>query len=76
MMDGKGQPGDIERLQMQCKFMGPGLTFCALAPGAADPLMSALKYFREDFERAIQPASPAAKPAVRAASGAATVGSA
>jgi len=55
----KGQPGDIERLQLQCKFMGPGLTFCALAPGAADPLLSAIKYFREDFERAI-PAGQAA----------------
>ena len=63
MKDGQGQPGDIERLQLQCKNMGPGLTFCALAPGAADPLLSAIKYFREDFERAI----PAGKPAAVAA---------
>jgi NADH-quinone oxidoreductase subunit F len=40
--------------------MGPGLTFCALAPGAADPLLSAIKYFREDFERAISSGQPAA----------------
>ena len=32
----------------------PGNTFCALAPGAAEPLQSALKYFREDFERHIR----------------------
>jgi NADH-quinone oxidoreductase subunit F len=31
----------------------PGHTFCALAPGAIDPLDSALRYFREDFERHI-----------------------
>ena len=28
--------------------------FCALAPGAAEPLQSALKYFRDDFERHIR----------------------
>ena len=34
-------------------LLGPGHTFCALAPGAAEPLQSALKYFRADFERHI-----------------------
>ncbi len=63
MMDGSGKPGDIERLQMQCKMMGPGNTFCALAPGAADPLMSAIKYFRDDFAAGIPGATGAAKPA-------------
>ena len=28
--------------------------YCALAPGAAEPLQSALKYFRDDFERHIR----------------------
>jgi NADH-quinone oxidoreductase subunit F len=54
MEEGAGRPGDIEKLQFQTKFMGPGNTFCALAPGAAEPLQSALKYFREDFERHIR----------------------
>jgi NADH-quinone oxidoreductase subunit F len=31
--------------------MAPGNTFCMLAPGAAEPLQSALKYFRDDFEQ-------------------------
>lgn len=53
MLDGKGQPGDLERLQMQCRMMGPGNTFCALAPGAADPMLSALKHFKADFDRLI-----------------------
>ena len=52
--NGQGQPGHLDKLAFQAKFMGPGNTFCALAPGAAEPLQSALKYFREDFERHIQ----------------------
>ena len=52
--DGNGQPGDIELLEHHVKALGPGLTFCALAPGAAAPLGSALKYFRDDFERHIR----------------------
>ncbi len=54
MEEGKGQPGDLERLEFQTKFWAPGQTFCALAPGAAEPLQSALKYFRDDFERHIR----------------------
>jgi NADH-quinone oxidoreductase subunit F len=52
--EGKGEPGDIDRLALHCKLLGPGNTFCALAPGAVEPLQSALKYFREDFERHIK----------------------
>lgn len=48
--EGTGEPGDIERLALHCKLLGPGTTFCALAPGAVEPLQSAIKYFREDFE--------------------------
>jgi NADH-quinone oxidoreductase subunit F len=51
MEDGLGQPGDLEKLAFHSRFWTPGHTFCALAPGAAEPLQSALKYFREDFER-------------------------
>jgi NADH-quinone oxidoreductase subunit F len=52
--EGQGQPGDLDRLALHAKFLGPGHTFCALAPGAVEPLQSALKYFREDFERHIR----------------------
>ncbi len=51
---GHGEMQDLETLEWQCRFMGPGNTFCALAPGAAEPIQSALKYFREDFEAHIQ----------------------
>jgi NADH-quinone oxidoreductase subunit F len=52
--DGRGEPGDLAQLEENGRLMGPGLTFCALAPGAAEPLLSALKHFREDFERHIR----------------------
>ena len=35
---GEGQPGDIETLEQLCRFLGPGKTFCAHAPGAVEPL--------------------------------------
>ena len=51
---GEGHPEDLATLAEQCRLLGPGHTFCALAPGAVEPLQSALKYFREDFERHIK----------------------
>jgi NADH-quinone oxidoreductase subunit F len=48
--EGDGQPIDMQRLMLHTKFLGPGHTFCALAPGAMEPLQSALHYFREDFD--------------------------
>lgn len=50
---GQGRPEDLDTLAEHCRFMGPGKTFCALAPGAMEPLQSALKHFRGDFERHI-----------------------
>jgi len=52
--NGRGHPEDIEILEEQTLLLGPGHTFCALAPGAMEPLESALKYFREDFEQHIR----------------------
>ena len=54
MEEGEGQPGDIEKLEFHTKFMAPGNTFCALAPGAAEPLQSAIRHFRHDFEQHIR----------------------
>ena len=50
---GKGRMEDLDTLAGLTRMLGPGNTFCALAPGAMEPLQSALKYFREDFERYI-----------------------
>jgi NADH-quinone oxidoreductase subunit F len=52
--EGKGLPGDLERLALHCILLAPGRTFCALAPGAMEPLQSALKYFYDDFARHIK----------------------
>jgi NADH-quinone oxidoreductase subunit F len=59
---GKGYMEDIDALSGLTRMMGPGNTFCALAPGAMEPLQSALKYFREDFERYIVPPNATKEP--------------
>jgi len=51
---GEGKPEFLEQFAFQTRFLAPGNTFCALAPGAVEPLQSALKYFRGDFNRHIQ----------------------
>lgn len=50
---GHGRLEDLDILEQQCRLLGPGNTFCALAPGAVEPLQSGLKIFRDDFERHI-----------------------
>ncbi|PHS71693.1 MAG: NADH-quinone oxidoreductase subunit F [Cycloclasticus sp.] len=48
---GRGRKEDMATLAHHVSFIGDmGNTHCALAPGAMEPLGSAIKYFREDFE--------------------------
>ena len=53
--EGRGTEGDLELLERNAMFIG-GVTntFCLHAPGAIEPLSSALRYFREDFEEHIR----------------------
>ena len=52
--EGRGQPEDLDTLAYQVKYIGAiGNTHCALAPGAMEPLQSALKYFYDDFKQHI-----------------------
>ena len=52
--DGTANVGDISLLEEKAHYVGGiGNTHCALAPGAMEPVISALKYFREDFEEKI-----------------------
>lgn len=51
--EGRGTNDDLEILEAHTRWLWIGRTFCALAPGAMEPLRSALCYFREDFERHI-----------------------
>lgn len=53
ILAGRGRIEDLDTLSGLTRMLGPGNTFCALAPGAMEPLQSALKYFRADFERYI-----------------------
>jgi len=47
---GLGEPGDIDALLVdQARLLGPN-TYCALALGAVQPLLSAIELFRADFE--------------------------
>lgn len=57
MENGAGREDDIDLLAMHTRFLGPGRTYCAHAPGAMAPLESALKHFREDFERHVRDAA-------------------
>jgi NADH-quinone oxidoreductase subunit F len=51
---GRGDPGDIEKLRMLGENLWLGKTYCALAPGAVEPLRSGLELFKEDFDRHIR----------------------
>ncbi len=51
---GKGKMEDLKYLEEITQMVAPGNTFCALAPGAAEPLQSALRFFRDDFEKHIK----------------------
>jgi NADH-quinone oxidoreductase subunit F len=54
MEEGQGRWEDLEVLEEHTRLLGMGHTFCAHAPGAMEPLQSALRFFRHDFERHIR----------------------
>ncbi|HEX9783448.1 MAG TPA: NADH-quinone oxidoreductase subunit NuoF [Opitutaceae bacterium] len=49
--EGDAIEDDIALLRHHARMLGPGRTFCAFAPGAVEPLQSALRYFEDDFRR-------------------------
>jgi len=51
---GRGTEADLELLRAHTRYLGPGRTFCALAPGAMEPLASALRHFGDTFERHVR----------------------
>ncbi|MBP1675394.1 MAG: nuoF 4 [Bacteroidetes bacterium] len=51
--EGTGRMEYLDILKFHANYMGPGNTFCAHAPGAAEPLQSGLNYFYDDFVRHI-----------------------
>ena len=61
MSDGKGREGDIELLEEISGVTGAA-SLCALGKTASDPLLSTLRYFRDEYETNIEKTkSPAEK---------------
>ena len=54
MEEGHGQTGDLDKLTSQTKLAGARLHFLRIGARRREPLQSALKYFRDDFERHIR----------------------
>ena len=52
---GEGRAEDIDVLSKLTRWLGPGKTFCPHAPGAMEPLQSALKFFRAEFDAGVAP---------------------
>jgi NADH-quinone oxidoreductase subunit F len=52
--EGRGQREDLDVLHEHTWLLKMHHTYCALAPGAVEPLQSALQFFREDFDRHIE----------------------
>ena len=50
--DGEGQPEDLEMLASHCTLLGPGHTFCALAPGASGAFAKCPEIFQRRFRAA------------------------
>ncbi|MEO8612937.1 MAG: NADH-ubiquinone oxidoreductase-F iron-sulfur binding region domain-containing protein, partial [Chloroflexota bacterium] len=65
IMDGQGEPGDVELINNVAKNMA-GVTLCALGDFAANPIIHTIKNFPDDFKAHMsKPAEH--KPAVKAA---------
>ncbi len=50
---GDGEPGDVERLEELAELL-EGAALCALGKTAANPVLSTIRYFREEYEEHIQ----------------------
>ncbi|MCD4738575.1 MAG: NADH-quinone oxidoreductase subunit NuoF [Anaerolineae bacterium] len=46
---GRGEPGDIERLESLADYIKEG-SLCGLGKGAPNPVLSTIKYFRDEYE--------------------------
>ena len=51
--DGKGEPGDIEKLDELADLLS-GTALCALGKTAANPVLSTIRYFRPEYEQHIR----------------------
>jgi bidirectional [NiFe] hydrogenase diaphorase subunit len=57
LIDGQGEPGDIEKLENLCEFV-KRQSLCGLGQSAPNPVMSTLQYFRKEYEALIEKPAP------------------
>ena len=57
---GRGQKGDLELLEQLSRDVGAG-SLCGLGKTAPNPVLSTLRYFREEYEAHLQGRCPAGK---------------
>ena len=62
LIAGNGKPEDLEKLDNLCQVV-QSTSLCGLGQSAPNPVMSTLKYFRDEYETLIQP-SPVSEPGV------------
>ena len=49
IVDGKGEPEDLDKLEELCNYIKAN-SLCALGQTAPNPVLSTLKYFRDEYE--------------------------
>jgi NADH-quinone oxidoreductase subunit F len=59
MVEGHARPEDPETLLRICNYASNGMTICPLGDAFAMPISSMVKKFKDDFQRAIERATPA-----------------
>jgi NADH-quinone oxidoreductase subunit F len=57
LLAGRGEPGDIELIANVAKN-ATGTAFCALAEACTKPVLTSIKYFREEYEYLIEHGEP------------------
>jgi bidirectional [NiFe] hydrogenase diaphorase subunit len=62
LIAGNGKPEDLVKLDNLCQVV-QSTSLCGLGQSAPNPVMSTLKYFRDEYETLIQP-SPVSEPGV------------
>jgi NADH:ubiquinone oxidoreductase subunit F (NADH-binding)/NADH:ubiquinone oxidoreductase subunit E/Pyruvate/2-oxoacid:ferredoxin oxidoreductase delta subunit len=60
LCSGKAKPGDLEELEKLCDWTKKG-SLCALGGSAPNPVLSTLKYFREEYEAHLHGHCPTGK---------------
>jgi NADH-quinone oxidoreductase subunit F len=60
LTQGKGKPGDLEKLEKLAEWTKKG-SLCGLGRSAPNPVLSTLKYFREEYEAHLNGVCPTGK---------------